>query len=712
MTKLQRVRPRRCGPLVLLFAGACSAPSGSCGDLEYPTTRKGEQVDVYHGVEVRDPYRWLEDLESDEVRSWVEAQSSTTLPFLASRPQRDRIAERLAELWNYERFSIPEVRGDRVFFRHNHGLDGQDSLYVVDEPEGEARLLLDPNELGEDAEEDTLEAYAPSVTGRYVAYALSKGGSDWRAWSVLDVETGEVVGEPVRKTADRTVGWTFDDSGFYYNRSEPARESAESSDLAPVSGVHFHRLGAPQQEDELILQEEEHGLVGRTTGDGRFLFVYAWNEEILWELHVMDLMAAPGERKLSPLVEGFDAAYACLGNRGDIFFVQTNLDASNWSIVAVDHRRPERENWRVVVPERDESILTAGLVGDRLIVTYLKDVVTEARVFGLDGAPQGAVELELGAVEGFGGSVGSETYYSLTGFTEPGRIASYDVETGRSTTFFEPSVAFDPDAFVSRQVFYRSKDGTRVPMFLSHRRGLERDGSNPVLLSGYGAYGISSTPYFSVVNVAWLEMGGVLAIPNVRGGGEYGDAWRWGGAGRNKQNAIDDMVAAAEWLCGEGYTSPARLALQGGSAGGLLVAACATQRPELFAAVVAVVPLTDMLRYDRGSDIGSTEFGYPDDEEDFRALHAYSPLHQVRPGTAYPSVLLIASEGDDRVLPWHAFKLAAAMQAAQSGDAPILLRVRRNAGHAGPRETKERIRAVAETQAFLFDALDFQPGWE
>lgn len=704
---------------LLLFPTACAGTPESDEASTYPKTRTVDQVDVYHGVEVADPYRWLEAMESAEVRSWVEAQNAVSVPHLASIPQRDRIERRLTELWNYERCRIPEKRGGRVFFRHNEGLAGQDALYVIEGRGPERRLLLDPNRIPTEAENDTLVEFVPSVTGRYVAYALSPGGSDWITWRILEVDTGETLGDEVRwSQAGYEMGWVYDDSGFYYNRFDPPNEGGELSQQHSGCDVYFHRLGTSQQEDALAHpRSDAEGVAlffGDTTLDGRFLILTSWDMEMRTEVSVVDLQVEPQDRVATPLIEGFDAFYRVLAAyEGDYFLVVTNLDAPNWRIVAVDRREPQRENWRVVVPE-GESLISNNLVGDRLIVTHLKDVLSEVRVYALDGTPQGTVDLDVGTVTGFAGTPGDETYYSLTSFTEPQRIVSYNARTGTSERFFDPQVSFDPDHFETRQVFFESRDGTRVPMFLSHRKGIALDGSNPTFLTGYGAYGIPYRPLFFVPFLTWMEMGGVLAVANVRGGGEYGDDWHKAGSGRNKQNAIDDMITAAEWLCARRYTSREKLALHGRSAGGLLIAACLTQRPDLFGGVVAEVPVTDMLRSIRFTSgaVNAIEHGTPDDPEDFLALHGYSPLHHVRPGTTYPPTLLLTYDRDERVAPFHSYKFAAALQAAQEGPAPILLRMEADRSHSGPLQTKSRIRGYADVLAFLCEALDFEPRWE
>ncbi|MEM7308031.1 MAG: prolyl oligopeptidase family serine peptidase [Planctomycetota bacterium] len=703
--------------LLLLLPMACAGMPQGIEAPAYPDTRTVDQVDIYHGVEVRDPYRWLEEMESDEVRRWVEAQNAVTLPYIESISEHERIERRLTELWNYERCRLPEARGGRIFFRHNEGLGGQDALYVLDDPEAERRLLLDPNRPTQEAEL-FFRYYVPSNDGHYVAYSLSPDGTTRYTWRVLDVETGTTMDDIVHSRYE-PIEWAHDGAGFYYPQFDVPHEGSASTGRLLAPEVWFHRLGTPQSADELILTRPEDAelvyLRLRVSADGRFLLLTRTaNSTYQTELTYLDLQQGSADSVSMPLIDGFDAVHRWVGNDGDTFFVQTNLDAPNWKIVAVDRHRRGRDRWRVVVPEGERAIVSAGVVADKLTVTYLKDVVSEVHVFGLDGMPKGRVELNPGMVSGFRGGAGEETYYALASFTEPDRVESYNVQTGRTLTFFEPNVAFKSDGYETRQVFYESKDGTRVPMFLSYRKGLKLDGSNPTYLTGYGAFGISATPRFYVPWVTWMEMGGVLAVANVRGGGEYGDDWRKAGSKRNKQNTIDDMLAAAEWLCEGGYTSRKKLAFEGSSAGGLLAAACLTQRPDLFGAVVVNVALADMLRFEEftiGSGVVGA-FGSVSDSDDFRALHAYSPLHNVRPGTVYPPTLILTSEGDDMAVPCHSYKFAAALQAAQTGPGPVLLRVEANAGHTGPTRIEDYIREVADTLAFLCEALDFEPRWD
>jgi prolyl oligopeptidase len=680
------------------------------GRLSYPPTHRGEQVDEYHGVRVADPYRWLEDAASPETRAWIDAQNRLTFHFLESIPGRNRIRNRLTRLWDYERYGLPFQRGGRYFFTRNDGLQNQAVYYVAEGLNAPPRVLLDPNALSPDGTV-AVSGMSVSENGRLVAYSLSRAGSDWQEWHVREVETGKDREDRLHWVKFSGAAWTHDHRGFYYSRYDEPKPGQELQAANYFQKVYYHRLGTPQLEDTLVYErpdEKEWGFGASVTDDGRYLVLSVWkgterNNGIFYQ----DLQ---GEN--APVVEllnRFDASYRFVDNDGPIFWFQTDKDAPRERLIAIDTRRPDPKEWRELIPQAEETLEGVSRVGDRFFATYLKDARSVVRVFSLEGRHERDVRLPgIGSAWGFGGRRGDrETFYLFTGFKTPGTIYRYDLTTRRSRVYRRPKVAFDPSRYDTRQVFYRSKDGTRVPMFLTHRKGLSRDGNNPVYLTGYGGFGASMTPYFSVSHLVWLEMGGVLAVPCLRGGGEYGESWHAAGKKLRKQNTFDDFIAAAEWLIARRYTRPERIAIAGGSNGGLLVGACMTQRPELFGAALPAVGVMDMLRFHKFT-IGwawVSDYGSPDSAEEFRALYAYSPLHNLKPGTRYPATLVTTSDHDDRVVPAHSFKFAAALQAAQGGDAPTLIRIETQAGHGGGKPTAKIIAETADQLAFLTRVL-------
>ncbi|MCP4592665.1 MAG: S9 family peptidase [bacterium] len=691
-----------------MLAGCAQAP------LEYPPAQKGEVVDVYHGVEVSDPYRWLEDSDAADTRVWIDAQNELTYGFLESIPERPAIIERLTTLWNYEKYGTPKKKGDRYFFSKNDGLQSQSVLYTVDTLEGEARVLLDPNTLSEDG---TVALAGKSVSddGRLLAYGLSKAGSDWQEWYVRDVDTGKDLDDHIKWVKFSSASWTADGSGFFYTRYPAPEEGAEFQAVNRFPKLCYHRLGTPQEDDRLIYERTDQPdwmVSGGVTDDGKYLVIYVSEATGRNNLLFYQELGSEG----APIVEligEFEAKFSLIDNDGPIFWLKTDLDAPRSRVVAVDLRQPERANWREVIAQAEEPLKSVNLLNDGVFVaSYLKDAHSQVRLIDLEGKSLGEVELPgVGSAWGFGGRrEDTETFYMYTGLSAPATIYRYDLVSGASTVYRRPKVDFNPEDYVTKQVFYKSKDGTRVPMFIAHRKGLKLNGQNPTFLYGYGGFNISMTPYFSVSNLVWMEMGGVYVIANIRGGGEYGKEWHEAAIKLNRQKSFDDFMAAAEWLIQTKYTSPSKLAIGGGSNGGLLVAACMTQRPELFGAVLAMVPVTDMLRFDKFT-IGwawVSDFGSPDNPEEFAALHAYSPLHNLKPETAYPATLITTADHDDRVVPAHSFKFAAALQAAHGGPAPTLIRIETKAGHGAGKPTAKRIEERADLWAFLVKTLKVQ----
>jgi prolyl oligopeptidase len=676
----------------------------------YPESLRTEHVDEYHGIKVPDPYRWLEDVDSPQTKAWVEAQNKVTFGYLEQIPRRQKIKERLTQLWDYERFGLPVKRGDRYFFTRNDGLQNQAVLYVADSLDGEPRVLLDPNKLSEDGTV-ALAGWTPSEDGKLLAYGLAGAGSDWREWKVRDVATGNDLPDLVKWVKFAGASWAIDGSGFYYSRYDEPKPEEQYTGINYFQKLYFHKLGDPQAKDALIYKrddQKEWGFDGSVTEDGQYLIISVWRgSERKNQIFYRDLRHA--DAPVVELITGFDSEFEFVGNNGGTFWLVTDFDAPMRRLVAVDVAHPERSQWQTVIPEAPDVLEGVGLVGDRFCALYLKDASSRIKVFDLAGRAVRDVELPaIGSVSGFGGRRSDrETFYAFTSFVDPGSIYRYDVVTGKSSVFRQPKLAFTPADFETRQVFVTSKDGTRVPMFLTYRRGLKPEGNHPTILHAYGGFNISQTPGFSVGNLVWLEMGGIFAVANLRGGGEYGRTWHEAGMRNKKQNVFDDFIASAEWLIENKYTRSEKLAIRGGSNGGLLVGAAMTQRPELFGAALPAVGVMDMLRYHKFT-IGwawAGEYGSADNAEDFPILRAYSPLHNLRPGTKYPATMVTTADHDDRVVPGHSFKFAAALQHAHAGDVPVLIRIETRAGHGAGTPTTKLIEAAADSLAFLSKVL-------
>ena len=680
--------------------------SGPVAAATHPVTRKVDLVETYHGTEVADPYRWLEDDNAAETKTWVTAQNQHTYAHLETLPLRKPLRERLTKLYNFERFSVPAHEGGRYFFSRNDGLQNQAVLYVADHLDAAPRALLDPNALSTNGTV-ALKDYAVSEDGRYLAYGLSSAGSDWEIWKVRDVATGKDTDDTLDWVKFSTAAWLKDGSGFFYSRYDAPAEAAVLTKVNEYQKLYLHLLGTPQSADRLVYERKDKpkwGFNGAVTDDGRYLVIYVREgTDTKSRVFFQDLATAG-----SPVVEllnDFDAAYHFVANEGPVFFFYTDLKAPRHRLIAIDTRKPERTAWREVIPQTEANLTGVSLVGDRLAATYLRDARSEVQLFDVSGKLDRTVELPgIGSAAGFGGKRSdTETFYSFTSFTTPGRIYRYDFKSGTSTLWRQPKVDFDPDAFEVKQVFYTSKDGTRVPMFLTYKKELKLDGNNPTLLYGYGGFNISLTPAFSVANLAWMELGGVYAVPNLRGGGEYGEEWHQAGTKLRKQNVFDDFIGAAEWLISNHYTQPSRLAISGGSNGGLLVGAAMTQRPELFGAALPAVGVMDMLRFQKFT-IGwawTSDYGSSDDAEQFKALYAYSPLHNLKPGVKYPATLVTTGDHDDRVVPAHSFKFAARLQEVQAGPAPVLIRIETQAGHGAGKPTSKIIEEAADKLAFI-----------
>ncbi len=703
-------------PALLVALGSLLPPALAAQSVDYPETHRSDVVDEYHGTRVADPYRWLEDTGSEAAAAWIRAQNEVTSAHLESLSGREGIRDRLTELWDYERFGVPFREGGRYFYFHNDGLQDQAVLYALDSLGAEPRLVLDPNTFSEDGTV-SLAGLDVADDGRHLAYAISEGGSDWREIRVLDLRTGEDLDDRIRWVKFSGIAFTADGEGFFYSRYPAPEEGAELTGENRNQTLHYHRIGTPQSEDLLVYERPdrpEWGLRGRVSEDGRYLLIdVSEGTEPKNRLHYVDLgdPASPDvDGEVVRLLDDFDASYRVIGNDGPILFVRSDLDAPMGRILAVDLRRPDRAYWRTVVPERDEKLESASLVGGRLVTRYLEDARTRMRVYDFGGDFEREISLgQMGSVTSISGREDDgEMFYAFTSFLHPQTVLRYDLDSGEHEVFRAPDVDFDPSRYTTRQVFYESADGTRVPMFVTHRRGLELDGSNPTYLYGYGGFNVSLTPSFSVSNLVWIEMGGVYAVPNLRGGGEYGEEWHRSGTLENKQNVFDDFIAAAEHLIEEGYTSPERLAIGGGSNGGLLVGAAMTQRPDLFAVAHPAVGVLDMLRYHRFT-IGwawASDYGTADDPEAFEFLRAYSPLHNVEEGTCYPATLVTTADHDDRVVPGHSFKFAAALQHAQGCPEPVLIRIETRAGHGAGTPTSKRIEEATDVLSFRLHHLE------
>lgn len=696
-----------CGTLVV---AGCSESKYSNKPLEYPQAHKSDVVDEYHGTPVPDPYRWLEDPDSPETRAWIEAENEVTFGYLGEISNRKRIRERLTELWDYEKYDTPFKRGGRYFYRRNDGLQNQYVLYSATSLDAEPKVLIDPNTLSEDGTV-ALAGYSVSDDGRRLAYALSKSGSDWQEWYVRDIETGEDLTDHVQWSKFSGASWTRDGQGFYYSRYDEPDEESKFRDLNYYQKLYYHRVGTPQSADQLVYErpdQKEWGFGGSVTDDGRYLIISVWKGTERKNLVFYKDLQSPG----SPVVElisEFEAQFNFIDNDGSLFWFRTDLDAPRGRVLAIDLNHPGRDHWKEVIPEARETLRSVNAVNHTFVASYLKDACTQVKMFDLKGSFSRELALPgIGSAGGFGGKRSdTETFYSFTGYSTPTTIYRYDFTTGESSLFRRPDVKFNPDDFVTKQVFYTSKDGTRVPMFITHKAGLKTDGNNPTYLYGYGGFNIAITPSFSVSNLVWMEMGGVLAVANIRGGGEYGRAWHEAGMKLNRQNVFDDFIAAAEWLVDNKYTQPQKLAIGGGSNGGLLVGACITQRPDLFGAALPSVGVLDMLRFHKFT-IGwawVSDYGSPDNPDEFKALYAYSPLHNLKPGTSYPAVMITTADHDDRVVPAHSFKFAAALQEAQAGDAPVLIRIETKAGHGAGKPTTKIIEEQADRWAFLTRTL-------
>jgi prolyl oligopeptidase len=746
--------------LFTIVAGTVGAQAINA-PLSYPAAARSAQVDIYHGVSIADPYRWLEDTDSPETKAWVEAENRLTDSFLATIPERAAIKSTLTQLWNYARYTAPFKEGGRYFYLQNTGLQNQNVLYVQEGRSGRPRVLLDPNLFSSDGT-IALVGQAASDDARYLAYSISTSGSDWREIHVRDVNTARDLPDLIKWVKFSDLSWTHDNKGFFYSRYDEPTSGNKMTNVNRNHKVYYHRVGTPQSRDELIYDRPDQPdwlLTGSVTDDGQyFVITVSQGTDVRTRLYFIDLDNAGKPEITNPvvrLIDRFDAEYEFVGNLGTIFYVRTDRNAPKGRLVAISIDNPREERWNTIVAESKDALVSAKTAGDFIVASYLQDAHSSVRLFGAarddrrdqrraqpqprrvpesiyddtSTAPiagrnptqltgggftlRGELPLPgIGSVNTIQGKQGDdELFYSFTSFLYPTTVYRFDLKSRRNEVFRAPKVAFDPGQYETRQVFYTSKDGTRVPMFITAKKGVQLDGSNPTLLYAYGGFNISQTPSFSPANAAWLGMGGIYALANLRGGGEYGKEWHESGMLAKKQNVFDDFIAASQYLIREKYTSTPKLAIRGGSNGGLLVGAVITQRPDLFGAALPEVGVMDMLRFHKFTIGGAwtSDYGSPDDAEQFKYLRAYSPLHNIRPGTCYPPTLAFTADHDDRVVPGHTFKFIATLQAAQGCANPILVRIETKAGHGAGKPTTKLIDEAADRIAFLVKALHVRP---
>ncbi len=691
---------------------------GSAQQIEYPKTRKVDHVDTYHGVQIADPYRWLEDDRSEETAKWVEEQNKVAFAYLEKIPYRAKLKERLERLYNYPKYGSPFRKGELYFFSKNDGLQNQSVLYVQKGLNGTPEVLIDPNKLSEDGT-SRLGAFALSKDGKHAAYGVSKAGSDWQEYFVMEIATKQTLGDKLEWIKASGASWAG--NGFFYSRYDAPEKGRELSSKNEYQKVYFHRVGTPQSQDELVYEDKAnpqrfHSV--RVSDDEKYAFLYVsergkgkkGNAVFYRDLSKTDKTFLPIVAEIT------DDEFTVIDNIGDRFLIETNRNAPNGKVVLFDPKNPAEKDWKVVIAEKPEPLQNAGTAGGKLFTSYLKDVTTRVYIHSLDGKLENEVKLPgLGTAGGFGGEKDDKTvFYSFSSMNYPQTIFQYDIATKKSTVFRAPEIPdFKPADYETKQVFYNSKDGTRVPMFLVYKKGLKLDGTNPTLLYGYGGFNITTSPGFNSLRLGLLEQGFVYASANIRGGSEYGEKWHEAGTKLKKQNVFDDFIAAAEWLIANKYTSPEKLAVQGGSNGGLLVGAVINQRPELFRAAIPQVGVMDMLRFHKFT-IGwnwIADYGSSDNPDEFKALRAYSPLHNIREGGKYPATLITTADHDDRVVPAHSFKYAATMQEKASKANPVLIRIDTKSGH-GASSTSKQIEQTADIYAFLFHTLGVTPKTE
>jgi prolyl oligopeptidase len=675
---------------------------------DYPETKTVTQQDNYHGTVVSDPYRWLEEEKSEEVSAWVESQNTLARPYLAELPSRERYKERLTALWDYEKYSTPYMVNGKLFYSYNDGLQNQYVLYMADGVNGEPEVLIDPNTLSEDGTV-SMASTELSPKASFLAYMLSDGGTDWKTIHVRDTSKKSDLTDTIKGIKFSNIAWLPDESGFFYSRY-PQNEAGKYDDSQTVS-IYFHAIGTAQSEDKKVFAFDNKPTWNpypSVVQDGKTLLISVFEGYQANGVYAKSLVNDNSE--LVPVFDKWDGRYDLIGEHDDELFFTSTANAPTGKVIKVDFDGGVKAT-ETVIESTSDTLSSVSLLGEKLFAQYLKDVKGQVSVFDLNGEKIDEIAFtDIGSVSGFYGSKNADTtFYKLTGFTNPGQVFAYDVKSGESSLFKSIDTGVNYDDYETKQIFYTSKDGTKVPMFIVHKKGLKLDGNNKTLLYGYGGFNISLLPRYSVSRMVWVEQGNVLAIANLRGGGEYGQQWHKAGTKLDKQNVFDDFIAAGEYLVESGYTTPEKMGIQGGSNGGLLVGATLTQRPDLFSAALPAVGVLDMLRYHTPSTNArawSSDYGLSENKDEFEALYAYSPLHNTKPGTCYPATLVTTGDHDDRVVPWHSYKFAAQLQADQSCDNPILLRVETRAGHGAGTPTWMQIEGYADQWAFLESALN------
>ena len=694
---------------IALFASAfMTANIFAQTKINYPQPKKVDQIDDYHGTKISDPYRWMEEY-SPETTAWIEAENKVTNDYLSKIPERQMIKDRLTKLWNYEKYSAPVKHGNHYFYTKNDGLQNQSVMYITDSINDAGRVFLDPNKLSSDGTV-ALGGMTFSDDGRLVAIGTAAAGSDMTEWKIMEVETGKYLADTLEKRRQGISSFTKDDMGFFYSAFPKANEATSLKDQNFYQKLYYHRLGTPPTEDILVYERpdnKEYFVGGGVTEDGDWLVISVGKGTATQNMVLYKNLKIKGAPVVE-LVGNLDANYSFIGNDKSVFYFQTDKDAARSKIVSIDVAAKDRV-WKDVVPESADTLQGVNFINNQFVLNYLKDAYSQIKIYDLDGKLVRDVKLPgIGSAGGFAGKrFDTETFYSFSSFATPPTIYHYDMKTGKSEIFRQAKVDVIPNDYEVKQIFYPSKDGTKIPMFIFHKKGIKLDGNNPTILYGYGGFNIPMTPGFSVSRLVWMEMGGVYAVANLRGGSEYGEAWHEGGMKLKKQNVFDDFIGAAEYLIKNKYTSTPKLAINGGSNGGLLVGAVLNERPDLFGAAIPQVGVMDMLRFPKFT-IGwawTSDYGSPDNAEEFAAIYKYSPLHNIKPGTKYPATFITTGDHDDRVFPAHSFKYAATLQAANASDNPILIRIETRAGHGAGKPTAKIIEEQSDIYGFLVKEL-------
>lgn len=679
--------------------------------FEYPETKKLPQVDNYFGVEVPDPYRWLEDDKSEETAQWVKAQNDVTFGYLSKIPFREKIRNRLTDIWDYPKISAPFKKGGKYFIFINDGLQNQSVLYIKDNLKSKARVILDPNKLSEDGTA-ALAGLGISKDGKYIAYAIAYGGSDWNEIYVKNIETGKELDEHIQWVKFSGISWFK--NGFYYSRYDEPEQGTELSNINKFHKVYYHKLGTAQKEDILLYENKAHPLRNynvSVTEDEKYLLLYKTESTSGNSLYFKDLTKEHSE--FIKITDGFDYDFAVIEHIDERLLIRTNYKAPRFKLLSIDVNSPEKENWKDILPEKENVLKSCFIAGNKIVANYMKDASTRLNIYNFEGSFEREINLPaIGTVSAFHSKKNdSIAFYSFTSFTVPGVVYKYNFNTNKPEVYTSSEIDFAPSLYETRQVFYKSKDGTKIPMFIVHKKGIELNGNNPALLYGYGGFDISLTPHFSISRLIWLEQGGIFAMANIRGGGEYGEQWHRAGTKLNKQNVFDDFISAAEYLIKEKYTSPEMLAIQGGSNGGLLIGACINQRPDLFKVALAAVGVMDMLRFHKFT-IGWAwvdDYGSSDDSVQFNNLYKFSPLHNISEDVEYPAVLVTTADHDDRVVPAHSFKYISTLQEKYQGSNPVMIRIDVKAGHGAGKPTSKIIETAADIWAFVFYNMGVEP---